>query len=167
MQHQHPGGPLYIRGRGCAPRISKTTAIKLLACKNKCLCPFLSFSMLPSLLQRIHTNMRAVPRLHCTGRKGRPEWVFRSVMKTPINSWYDRIYWASSFLKTKGWLQSYCKNFLVYLCCYIVRRTQSPAKFTFKKRSDLTRQMSSAEHTWAAILNSCFIHFKPRDHETT
>jgi len=47
---------------------------------------FLSFSILPSLLQRIHTNMRAVPRLHCTGRKGRPEWVFRSVMKTPLNS---------------------------------------------------------------------------------
>ena len=57
-----------------------------LACKNECLCPFLSFSMLPSLLQGIHTIMRAVPRLHCTGRKGRPEWVFRSVMKTPINS---------------------------------------------------------------------------------
>ena len=57
-----------------------------LASKNKCLCPFLSFSMLPSLLQRIHTNMRAVPRLHCTGRKGCPEWVFRSVIKTPINS---------------------------------------------------------------------------------
>ena len=36
--------------------------------------------------QRIHTNMRAVPRLHYTGRKGCPEWVFRSVMKTPINS---------------------------------------------------------------------------------
>ena len=36
--------------------------------------------------QRIHTNMSAVPRLHCTGRKGCPEWVFRSVMKTPINS---------------------------------------------------------------------------------
>ena len=24
--------------------------------------------------------------------------------------------------------------------------------------------MSSAEHTSAAILNSCFTHFKPRDH---
>ena len=29
------------------------------------------------------------------------------------------------------WLISYCKNFLVYLCCSILRRTQSPAKFTF------------------------------------
>ena len=47
--------------------------LQQLASKNKCLYPFLSFSMLPSLLQRIHTNMRAVPRLHCTGRKGRPE----------------------------------------------------------------------------------------------
>ena len=55
-------------------------------CKNKSSCPFLSFSMLPSLPQMVHTNMRAVPRLHCTGRKGRPEWVFRSVIKTPINS---------------------------------------------------------------------------------
>ena len=44
-----------------------------LACKNKCLCLFLSFSMLPSLPQRIHTNMRAVLRLYCTGGKGRPE----------------------------------------------------------------------------------------------
>ena len=57
-----------------------------LACKNKYLCPFLSFSMLPSLLKRIRTNMRVVPRSHYTGRNGRPEWVFRSVMKTPINS---------------------------------------------------------------------------------
>ena len=47
---------------------------------------FMSFSMLPSLPLRIHTNMRAVLRLHCTGRKDRPEWVFRSIKKTPINS---------------------------------------------------------------------------------
>ena len=32
--------------------------------------------------------------------------------------------------KTKGWLKSYCKNFLVYFFCSILRRTQSPAKFT-------------------------------------
>ena len=47
---------------------------------------FCLFQCFPSLLKRIHTNMRALTRLHCTGRKGRPEWVFRSVMKTPINS---------------------------------------------------------------------------------
>ena len=40
-----------------------------LTCKNKHLFPSLSFSM---LLKRIHTNMRVVPRLHYTGRKGRP-----------------------------------------------------------------------------------------------
>ena len=44
-----------------------------LACKNKYLHLFLSFSMLPSLLKRIYTDMRIVPRLHCTGTKGRPE----------------------------------------------------------------------------------------------
>ena len=27
-------------------------------------------------------------------------------------------------------LNSYSKNFLMYLCCSILRRTQSPAKFT-------------------------------------
>ena len=44
-----------------------------LACKNKYLRPFVSFSMLPALLKRIHTDMSVVPRLHCTGTKGRPE----------------------------------------------------------------------------------------------
>ena len=38
--------------------------------KNKYLSPF---SMLPSLLQRIHTDMIVVPRLLYTGTKGRPE----------------------------------------------------------------------------------------------
>ena len=57
-----------------------------LAWKNKYLCPFLSFSMLPSLLQRIHTDISVVPRLHYTGTKGRPGRVFRSGMKPPINS---------------------------------------------------------------------------------
>ena len=32
---------------------------------------------------------------------------------------------------TEGWIKSYCKNFVVYSCCSIFRRTQSPAKFTF------------------------------------
>ena len=32
-----------------------------LACKNKYLCHFLSFSMLPSLLKRIHTDIIVVP----------------------------------------------------------------------------------------------------------
>ena len=41
-----------------------------LACKNKYLRPF---SMLPSLLKRIHTDMSVVPRLLYTGTKGRPE----------------------------------------------------------------------------------------------
>ena len=44
------------------------------------------FSMFPSLLKWIYINMRAVPRLHCTGRKDRPEWAFRFVKKTSINS---------------------------------------------------------------------------------
>ena len=44
------------------------------------------FSMLPSLLKRIHTDMNVVPRLLYTGTKGRPEYVFRSEMKTSINS---------------------------------------------------------------------------------
>ena len=51
-----------------------------------CLCYIVLNMKTTPTRQRIHTNMRAVPRLHCTGRKGRPEWVFRSVMKTPINS---------------------------------------------------------------------------------
>ena len=41
-----------------------------LTCKTKYLRPF---SMLPSLLKRIHTDMSVVPRLHYTGTKGRPE----------------------------------------------------------------------------------------------
>ena len=40
-----------------------------LACKNKYLCPFLSFSMLPSLPKRIHTDIRVVPRLYYTGTR--------------------------------------------------------------------------------------------------
>ena len=44
-----------------------------LAFKNMYLRPFLSFSMLPSLLKRIQTYMSVVPRLHYTGTKGRPE----------------------------------------------------------------------------------------------
>ena len=55
-----------------------------LSCISKYLCPFLSFSMLPSFLERIHRNICVVLRLHYTGRKGRTEWVFRSVMKTTI-----------------------------------------------------------------------------------
>ena len=51
--------------------------------KNKYLRPF---SMLPSLLKRIHTNMSVVPRLLYTGTKGCPELVFSSGMKTSINS---------------------------------------------------------------------------------
>ena len=43
-----------------------------LACKNKYLRPF---SMLPSLLKRIHTDMSVVPRLHYTGTKSRPEFL--------------------------------------------------------------------------------------------
>ena len=41
-----------------------------LACKNNYLRPF---SMLTSLLKRIHTDMSVVPRLLYTGTKGRPE----------------------------------------------------------------------------------------------
>ena len=44
-----------------------------LACKNKYLCPFQSFFMLPALLRRIHADTSVVPRLHYTGTKGRPE----------------------------------------------------------------------------------------------
>ena len=40
-----------------------------LTCKNNYLCPFLSFSMLFSLLKRIHTDIRTVPRLYYTGTK--------------------------------------------------------------------------------------------------
>ena len=56
------------------------------------------------------------------------------IVASKQNSFYndrlDRTYWASSFWQTKGWLKIYCRHFLVYLCCSIVRRTQSPAKFT-------------------------------------
>ena len=41
--------------------------------------------MLPPLLKRIQTDMSVVPRSHYTGTKGRPECVFRSAMKIPIN----------------------------------------------------------------------------------
>ena len=30
----------------------------------------------------------------------------------------------------KRMVKIFCKNFLVHLCCSILRRTQSPAKFT-------------------------------------
>ena len=40
-----------------------------LPCKNNYLWPFLSFSMLPSLLKRIHTDIRVVPLLYYTGTK--------------------------------------------------------------------------------------------------
>ena len=78
-----------------------------LACKDKCLRPF---SMLPSLLKRIYTDMSVVPRLLYTGTKGRPESVFRSGMKISINSfkndsfriillWYHVATGMNSFLK--------------------------------------------------------------------
>ena len=51
--------------------------------KDKYLRPF---SMLPSLLKRIYTDMSVVSRLLYSGTKGRPESVFRSGMKTSINS---------------------------------------------------------------------------------
>ena len=35
-----------------------------------------------------------------------------------------------AFKKQKDNKKSYCKNFFVYLCCSILRQTQSPAKFT-------------------------------------
>ena len=54
-----------------------------LARKDKYLLPF---SMLPSLLKRIYTDMSVVSRLLYSGTKGRPESVFRSGMKTSINS---------------------------------------------------------------------------------
>ena len=54
-----------------------------LACKNKYLRPF---SMLPSFLNRIHTDMSIVPRVLYTGTKGRPEKVFPSGIKTSISS---------------------------------------------------------------------------------
>ena len=38
-----------------------------LACKSKYLCPFLSFSMLPSLLKRIHIDLTVVVRLYLLG----------------------------------------------------------------------------------------------------
>ena len=44
------------------------------------------FSMLPSLLKRIYTDMSVVSHLLYSGTKGRPESVFRSGMKTSINS---------------------------------------------------------------------------------
>ena len=49
---------------------------------------FISFSVpfyASPLLKRIQTDMSVVPRSHYTGTKGRPEWVFRSAMKIPIN----------------------------------------------------------------------------------
>ena len=135
--YQHPRGtPLHKRA-GCAPRISKTTAIKLLACKNKCLCPFLSFSMLPSLLQRIHTNMRAVPRLHCTGRKGRPEWVFRSVMKTPINSLRNdsfRINFTLVIMWQPVWTRSCTK--LIRISCKRPLKVYIPRASRFARLSE-------------------------------
>ena len=38
-----------------------------LACKSKYLCPFLYFSMLPSLLKRIHIDLTVVVRLYLLG----------------------------------------------------------------------------------------------------
>ena len=38
-----------------------------LACKSKYLCPFLSFSILPSLLKRIHIDLTVVVRLYLLG----------------------------------------------------------------------------------------------------
>ena len=57
--------------------------------------------------------------------------IVASKQNSSYNDRLDRTYWASSFWQTKGWLKIYCRHFLVYLCCSIVRRTQSPAKFTY------------------------------------
>ena len=73
-----------------------------LACKNKYLCHFLSFSMLPSLLKRIHTDIIVVPRLHYSGTKGRPEWVFCFGMKTPINSFRNYSFRINFTLESCG-----------------------------------------------------------------
>ena len=73
-----------------------------LACKNKYLCHFLSFSMLPSLLKRIHTDKIVVPRLHYSGTKGRPEWVFCLGMKTPINSFRNDSFRINLTLESCG-----------------------------------------------------------------
>ena len=40
-----------------------------LACKNNYLCPFPSFSMLPSLLKSIYTDIRVVPRFYHMGTR--------------------------------------------------------------------------------------------------
>ena len=50
----------------------------------------MSFSILPSLLKSIYTDLSVVRRLHYKGTKGRPEWVFRSGMKTLMNSEVQR-----------------------------------------------------------------------------
>ena len=108
-----------------------------LASKNKCLCPFLSFSMLHSLLQRIHTNMRAVQRLHCTGRKGRPEWVFRSVRKTPINSLRNdsfRINFTLIIMWQPVWTRSCTK--LIRISCKKLLKVFIPRASRFARLSE-------------------------------
>ena len=63
---------------------------------------FSVFFYVSALLKRIYTDTSVVPRLHYTGTRGRPERVFRSVMKTLIkliqkllvsNKFYSGIMW--------------------------------------------------------------------------
>ena len=71
-----------------------------LACKNNYLCPILSFSMFPSLLKRIHTDIRVVPRLYYTGTRMNVSFWSENPYK-PIQKWlvsdklYSGIMWHS------------------------------------------------------------------------
>ena len=54
-----------------------------LACKNNYFMFFSVFFYASFARKRIHTNIRVLPRLHYTGTKGRPEWVFRFGTENP------------------------------------------------------------------------------------
>ena len=112
--------------------------------------------------QRIHTNMRAVPRLHCTGRKGRPEWVFRSVMKTPINSLRNdsfRINFTLVIMWQPVWTRSCTK--LIRISCkrplkVFVPRASLVAWKTNKKKKNTATTISVA-----FVQPFCFSAFRP------
>ena len=111
--------------------------------------------------QRIHTNMRAVPRLHCTGRKGCPEWVFRSVMKTPINSLRNdsfRINFTLVIVWQPVWTR-FCTKLIRISCKRPLKVLFPEHHFFLEKRTK--KKKTTATTISVGLVQPCFSAFRP------
>ena len=111
--------------------------------------------------QRIHTNMRAVPRLHCTGRKGCPEWVFRSVMKTPINSLRNdsfRINFTLVIVWQPVWTR-FCTKLIRISCKRPLKVLFPEHHFFLEKRTKKKKNHSNNNFGWFST--ALFFRFPP------